>query len=51
MSRFEESIIRDELTRCEGKLKIVQDNLGVARKTLYEKMRKYNLDKSQFKDS
>ncbi|GAB2190778.1 sigma-54 dependent transcriptional regulator [Sessilibacter sp. MAH1] len=51
VSRFEESIIRDELTRCEGRLKVVQDNLGVARKTLYEKMRKYNLDKSQFKDA
>ena len=50
VSRFEESLIRDELTRCGGRLKVIQDNLGIARKTLYEKMRKYNLDKTQFRN-
>lgn len=49
VSRFEESILRDELNRAKGKLNQVQDNLGIARKTLYEKMKKYDLDKNQFK--
>ncbi len=51
VSEFEKTLIRGELRRCGGRLKEVQDNLGIARKTLYEKMRKYHLDKNQFRSS
>ncbi len=50
VSRFEESLIREALTRCAGRINAAQESLGLARKTLYEKMRKYNLDKSQFRE-
>lgn len=50
VSRFEESLIREALTRCAGRINEAQESLGLARKTLYEKMRKYNLDKSQFRE-
>jgi len=49
VSRFEESLIRDALTRGRGQLNVVQETLGIARKTLYEKMRKYNLEKQEFR--
>ncbi len=50
VSRFEESLIRDALTSSGGQLNVAQDSLGIARKTLYEKMKKYNISKNQFKD-
>lgn len=50
VSRFEESLIRDALTRCGGRVNAAQESLGIARKTLYEKMRKYGLDKNQFRE-
>jgi len=49
ISRYEESLIRDALTRSGGQLNIAQESLGIARKTLYEKMKKYNISKNQFK--
>ncbi|MCP4411201.1 MAG: sigma-54-dependent Fis family transcriptional regulator [Gammaproteobacteria bacterium] len=50
VNRFEESLIRDALIRGGGQLNVTQKSLGIARKTLYEKMRKYNLDKQQFRE-
>lgn len=50
VSRFEERLIRDALILGGGQLNIAQESLGIARKTLYEKMRKYNLDKQQFRE-
>ncbi len=50
MNTFEAMIIRKSLLDNHGKLKKVQDELGLARKTLYEKMKKYKLHKEDFKD-
>lgn len=50
MDRFEEQVIREALVQNHGRLKAVQESLGVGRKTLYDKMKKYQLDKQEFKD-
>ncbi|CAG9000004.1 MAG: C4-dicarboxylate transport transcriptional regulatory protein DctD [Candidatus Celerinatantimonas neptuna] len=50
LSRLERTILQDALTRHHGSLKSVQNELVIGRKTLYEKMRKYRLDKQDFKD-
>lgn len=47
---FERSIIAGALTASNGNLKTVYESLGVSRKTLYEKMQKYRLDKRDFGD-
>ncbi len=47
---FEKSLISQELSRCKGNLKACMENLGLPRKTLYDKMKKYGLDKSHFKE-
>lgn len=49
MDHFEESVIRNSLNCHNGVLKEVQASLGIGRKTLYEKMKKFNIDKSHFK--
>ncbi|CAG9295649.1 sigma-54-dependent transcriptional regulator [Celerinatantimonas diazotrophica] len=50
LARFEKTLLQDALTRHQGNLKAVQEDLNMGRKTLYEKMRKYQLDKQDFKD-
>lgn len=50
VSRYEEMLIREILTRHQGRLKDAQEEMGLGRKTLYEKMKKYGLDKQMFKD-
>ncbi|WP_221795223.1 sigma-54-dependent transcriptional regulator [Oceanobacter mangrovi] len=50
VSRYEETLIREILSRHKGKLKDAQEEMGLGRKTLYEKMKKYGLDKQMFKD-
>lgn len=47
---FEYTLLFDALKRHGGRLKEVQQELQVSRKTLYDKLKKHNLDKSQFKD-
>lgn len=49
VSQFEYTVLRDALTRHGGRLKEVQEELGLARKTLYDKMRKHCLEKEDFK--
>lgn len=49
MERFERTLLTDALGRHGGRLKEVQESLGLARKTLYDKMRKYALDKQDYK--
>jgi len=44
MAAFERQIIAQELVRNSGKLKNVYEGLGISRKTLYDKMVKYQLD-------
>jgi two-component system C4-dicarboxylate transport response regulator DctD len=51
MNTYEALLIRKSLLDNHGRLTQVQKDLGLARKTLYEKMRKYNLRKENFKDT
>jgi two-component system C4-dicarboxylate transport response regulator DctD len=45
---FEKSIIEQELGRQRGSIKATIEALGVPRKTLYDKLRKYSLDRSDY---
>lgn len=45
VASFERSVIAASLTQNGGKLKPVYEELGISRKTLYEKMQRYNLGK------
>ncbi|MGF1700305.1 sigma-54 dependent transcriptional regulator [Photobacterium makurazakiensis] len=49
VAQFECKLLRDALNRHHGRLKDVQQELGLARKTLYDKMKKYDIDKVDFK--
>jgi len=46
---FERGIIEQALLASGGSIKDVMDVLEIPRKTLYDKMRKYSLDKSDYK--
>ncbi len=46
---FEKSLIKQQLELQKGNLKKTMQALGIPRKTLYDKMRKYGLDKSHYK--
>lgn len=46
---FEKSQIVQQLAIHKGSIKDTMASLGVPRKTLYDKMRKYGLDKAQYK--
>jgi len=46
---FEKSLIEQALSSNNGSIKEVMDVLSIPRKTLSDKMRKYGLDKSDFK--
>ncbi|MBW4935731.1 sigma-54-dependent transcriptional regulator [Marinobacter sp. F4206] len=50
MDGFERSAIVSALNACHGSIKDTMVQLGIARKTLYDKMKKHGLDKAQFKD-
>ncbi|WP_328184476.1 sigma-54-dependent transcriptional regulator [Marinobacter sp. OP 3.4] len=50
MDAFERSAIVSALNACQGSIKDTMVQLGIARKTLYDKMKKHGLDKSEFKD-
>ncbi|MBN7818289.1 sigma-54-dependent transcriptional regulator [Bowmanella yangjiangensis] len=49
VGHFERSLLQEALQANEGRLVDVQQQLGLPRKTLYDKMRKYGLDKGDFK--
>ncbi len=46
---FEKSIIAQALENHKGNIKETMATLGVPRKTLYDKMKKFGLDKSEYK--
>ncbi|MCW8891666.1 MAG: sigma-54 dependent transcriptional regulator [Sedimenticola sp.] len=46
---FEKSIIAQALANHKGNIKETMTTLGVPRKTLYDKMKKFGLDKSEYK--
>ena len=47
---FERSVLENALQACQGSIKDTMVHLGLARKTLYDKMKKHGLDKARFKD-
>tara|TARA_R110000868_G_scaffold52742_1_gene166164 strand:+ start:9492 stop:10847 length:1356 start_codon:yes stop_codon:yes gene_type:complete len=51
VSRYEEMLLREVLARHQGRLKEAQEEMGLGRKTLYEKMKKFDLDKEMFKQT
>lgn len=49
IDQFEKLVLQEELSRNRGSIKETQESLGLPRKTLYDKMRKHGLDKSDYK--
>ena len=49
VSHFECSILKGALQQNDGRLTDVQQQLGLPRKTLYDKMKKFGLEKDQYK--
>ncbi|MCG7497917.1 sigma-54 dependent transcriptional regulator [Vibrio sp. Of7-15] len=49
IDRFELTLLSNALNRHNGRLKEVQEEFGLARKTLYDKMKKHGLNKDDFK--
>ena len=50
VERFEKSLIEQALAANKASIKETMATLGVPRKTLYDKMQKYGLNKAQFKE-
>ncbi|WP_369832152.1 sigma-54-dependent transcriptional regulator [Motiliproteus sp. MSK22-1] len=50
VERFERMLIEEDLAKNDGSIKGCMASLGLPRKTLYDKMRKYGLDKRDFKN-
>lgn len=50
VANYERSLIISELKRHKGSIKKTYESLGVSRKALYEKMKKYQLDKNNIGD-
>jgi len=46
---FEKSLIEQELKACRGNISEATQALGIPRKTLHDKVRKYGLDRRQFR--
>ena len=46
---FEKNLIEQALEECGGSINATVESLGASRKTLYSKMRKYQIDKNRFK--
>ena len=49
VTEFEKSVIEQVLIECEGSIKETMERLNVPRKTLYDKMQRYDLDKDSYK--
>lgn len=49
VEQFERFVLQEALSRHNGSLKLTQESLGLPRKTLYDKMKKFGLDKSDYK--
>ena len=50
VASFEKTLIRQALNQCKGNIRLATEQLNIPRKTLTDKMVKYGLDRSQFKD-
>lgn len=49
VAEFEKTVIEEALIACGGSIKETMDKLAIPRKTLYDKMQKYRLDKDLYK--
>ncbi|MFA0085233.1 sigma-54-dependent transcriptional regulator [Vibrio sp. 10N.261.51.F12] len=49
VAEFEKALIEQTLISCDGKINETMATLQTARKTLYDKMQKYGLDKNNYK--
>ncbi len=49
VAEFEKAAIQQALLECQGSIKDTMEKLGLARKTLYDKMAKYQLVKEHYK--
>ena len=49
VASFEKSVIEQALSDKEGSIKLTMELLNVPRKTLYDKMQRYHIDKDDFK--
>ncbi|OEE77145.1 C4-dicarboxylate ABC transporter [Vibrio ordalii FF-167] len=49
MAEFEKSVIEQALIECGGRINETMERLNVPRKTLYDKMQRYGLDKELYK--
>ncbi|MEP0407760.1 MAG: helix-turn-helix domain-containing protein, partial [Roseibium sp.] len=45
VAAYEKTLIAAELKRNDGSIKATYENLGLSRKALYEKMKKYGLER------
>ncbi len=50
VAEFEKSTIERALIECGGSIKLTMERLNLARKTLYDKMQKYQIEKEAFKN-
>ncbi len=50
VAEFEKSAIERALIECGGSIKLTMERLNLARKTLYDKMQKYQIEKQAFKN-
>ena len=50
MEHYEKRLIEEALSQAQGSVKRTYEVLGIARKTLYDKLAKYNLDRHHFLD-
>ena len=50
MERYEKRLIEEALSQAQGSIKRTYEGLGIARKTLYDKLAKHGLDRHRFMD-
>ena len=50
MDRYEKRLIEEALSQAQGSIKRTYEGLGIARKTLYDKLAKHGLDRHRFMD-
>jgi two-component system C4-dicarboxylate transport response regulator DctD len=49
VAEFEKAALEQALIECDGRIKETMEKLNLPRKTLYDKMQKYHLDKESYK--
>lgn len=49
MEKVEKAVIESALKQCRGEINATFQALGISRRALYERMKKYGLDKQRFR--